>query len=143
MNFPQTLEIAQLCPSQGGSAVFTARSFVALLNDSIEYNDAGICNAQGIFRLTHLSSSVAKKTFLSCIPNPSSGAVQLLYSGFSGNKMLVEFRNYLGQLLIKKEIISRSNSIYLDDMHLFNGLYNVTVRDEKGISVSTNLIISR
>ena len=51
-NYSGILAIASQCPFAGGSAVERARSYVALINDSVYYDDLNICLQSGIYRFS-------------------------------------------------------------------------------------------
>lgn len=42
-DYENILQVAIQCPSSGGPSVHKARIFIALVNDSIEYNDGDVC----------------------------------------------------------------------------------------------------
>jgi hypothetical protein len=47
------LQVAIQCPSSGGQSVHRARILIALVNDSMEYNDGNVCATMGIFRMAN------------------------------------------------------------------------------------------
>jgi hypothetical protein len=60
--------IANQCPAAGGQSVYRARAMLALINDSLAYDDALTCLQAGIYR--ELNTEIITPV-ITIIPNPA------------------------------------------------------------------------
>ena len=140
MRSESILLVAIQCPYSGGAAVMSARAYLHLLNDTLEYDDEAICSAMGIYRIQNLQSGKNEKELM-VIPNPSNGIVQLVYTGLSGNEITVEVYDVLGKLVFTKSILSSSNTIQLTLTNFNNGLYNLKLSDQYGKHLTEKILL--
>lgn len=136
------LLVAIQCPYSGGAAVSSARAFIHLLNDTLEYDDDAICSVMGIFRMQSLQNG-RKVNSLKVLPNPSSGINQLIFSGLNGHVLNVEIIDALGKLVFTKKIQSSSNSIQLNLNELSNGMYYVKLSDQDGVNLTEKILLNK
>lgn len=141
-NYESILHVAIQCPYSGGAAVSTARTFVYLLNDTMEYGDDAICGAMGIFRLQNTKEKIAANQ-ITMFPNPSTGVVQLVFEGLDGDKINVEVFDVLGKLIFTKNMLTNSNTISLTFNNFNNGLYNVKLFDQLGNHVTGKILLNK
>ena len=104
------LQVAIQCPSSGGQSVHRARIFIAIVNDSIEYNDGNVCATMGIFRMANPNGKNNLEPKLICFPNPASSSLQLTFDG-----SIDSLNQLIGNLA--------SNSPYIDPTYPFKGFY--------------------
>lgn len=137
------LQVAIQCPSSGGSSVHRARIFIALVNDSMEYNDGNVCATMGIFRMADPSGKNNLEPKLICFPNPASSSLQLLFNGLSGSEFNLEIHESSGKLISAKKFTSALGVYYLNTSSLSDGLFHILIRDNAGKHVSSKFIVSR
>jgi len=139
MNFPQTLAIAQLCPSQGGAAVYTARFFVSLLNDSIEYDDQWVCLQQGILRINNQTQINESDIKLEIKPNPSGDFTNIYLIRVGNEKYNLTVIDIRGKVILS-ELNHTENNITLNTKNIVNGIYIVNITFESGKIIQEKLI---
>ncbi len=140
--YENILQVAVQCPSSGGQSVHRARIFIAIVNDSIEYNDGNVCATMGIFRMANPNGKNNLEPKLICFPNPASSSLQLIFDGLSGTEFNLEIHDSSGRLISSKKFIS-SGVYYLNTSSLSDGLFHILVRDNAGKNVSSKFIVSR
>jgi hypothetical protein len=139
--YNQILPIAQQCPDQGGQSVFRARHFVAMINDSIEYDDAAVCLSQGILRTANTKNS--QQPCLILLPNPARDEVEVLlinYRETEFNLSIIDMkgkRNFTS-LLQNAKALNQINTSTLPP-----GVYIVEASYHGEVICRTKLIIVR
>ena len=113
-----TLEsIAEMCPLEGGDAVYEARAIVAHLTGA-SFDDADLCTVS--LERTHAEkqeADTAGKIVL--YPNPTTG--QVYWTGTDDQPIRIRVFNSLGQQLA--EVVSTTG--YANLGHLQQGIYHV------------------
>src|SRR6185436_15914480 len=101
-NYEDILSIASQCPYTGGPAVERARTFIAIVNDSIAYDDETVCLIHGVFRASNVKfQQFQEESKIMVKPNPANSKVEItLKGGFEDGICKIELRNFFGQLLI-------------------------------------------
>lgn len=136
------LQVAIQCPSSGGPSVHRARIFIALVNESMEYNDGDVCATMGIFRMVDPNGKNNVEPTLICFPNPASSSLQLLFNGLNGIEFNLEIHDSSGKLISSKKFTS-SGVYYLNTTFLSDGLFHLLVRDNTGKNVSSKFVVSK
>ena len=110
--------IAEMCPIEGGDAVYEARAIVERLTGET-YDDAVICATEERPSSGRNSDSrIESKDFL-VFPNPSSG--HIYWTGLKEQSVTVRVFNALGQLIVEREAIANR----LDLSALTAGVYHL------------------
>ena len=138
--FNDILAIAQQCPYRGGNAVYIARNYIAMLGDTIIYDDASICLQQGIFRqgtINELPIEVYLK------PNPADEYVEIFISNNNGINCSIKILDVLGKLHLNKLIDCKQKVIRIDTKQLSAGVYSVAFISDAYILKANKLIIER
>ncbi|MBK7966103.1 MAG: T9SS type A sorting domain-containing protein [Bacteroidetes bacterium] len=137
--FPVFLNIAQQCPSQGGSAVYRARFFVALFNDSITYDDFSVCLAQGYYReMSPYLNQPAFETNLIIKPNPANEQVEIILENTYAQDYILRITDIEGRI---KFHFNKATSDYKTNINtetLSPGIYFVLVNNFSGLHLSKN-----
>ena len=143
-HYPSFLYIAQQCPSQGGPAVYRARFFVSLFNDSLTYDDFTVCLAQGYYR--EMSSDlvdVSVNPSLIIKPNPANEQVEILIENYNEKDYSLRISDVTGRNNFYISKIAGDNKTNLNTSRLTQGVYFVLVEDSSGLVLSKKLIIVR
>lgn len=136
-------EIARLCPSLGGEAVYRARSLYAIISDTAFYNDELTCLQQGVlFRLSgDKESKNNSNNNFKVIPNPNNGQFTLKANFEEPQILQMRVVSALGQIVYNERV-------KFDIEHNFNclfnksqGLYFIQVLDKAGEIIFSEKII--
>ncbi len=126
--YADILAIANLCPFEGGVAVYQARTLVALFNDSIVYNDDMVCLQSGIYRMGSTKNEI-KSEELKIIPNPASDEVTIL-TGSKNGICLIELFNVMGEKLLTEKLDCKVNEHKISVKNFANGIYSMKLKTE-------------
>jgi Secretion system C-terminal sorting domain len=139
--YNQILPIAQQCPDQGGPSVFRARHFVAMVNDSIEYDDAGVCLSQGILRTANTKNS--QQPCLILLPNPARDEVEVLLINYQEAKFNLRIIDLEGKNIFNSALERTYSPNKINTEILSPGVYIVEASNNGGVLCRTKLIIVR
>ncbi len=143
-NFSGILAIASQCPFAGGSAVERARSYVALINDSVYYDDLNICLQSGIYRMANVDSEKTNNSNSIIIkPNPANDKVEVNLIGKFEGVCKVEFINAFGQTSLMEEMNCNETLKSINVSHLQQGIYTIKVYINNQISLINKVAIIR
>ncbi|MBK9318795.1 MAG: T9SS type A sorting domain-containing protein [Bacteroidetes bacterium] len=137
----QIFGIASQCPFQGGQGVFRARYFFSFFNDSIEYNDAAVCLAQGILKTKRLVNGIIPHMLIK--PNPASSQTEIKMKGFGDEQFSLTITDIHGRELFVKNNLSFNETVYLQTKYFTQGVYYVIARKNKSHLCREKLIIIR
>ena len=124
-NYALLLSIANQCPYAGGPAVERARTFVALVNDSILYNDENVCLQSGIYKI--ISEDLNNQTSLKIHPNPASTLIDISLIGAIGGICKIEMLDATGKNIMSTNMTCMEKNTRLDISRLTHGMYVVKV----------------
>ena len=141
-DYESILYIAHQCPYQGGNAVYSARFYSFLFNDSIVYDDLATCLAQGYYKTANNpTSSLAKETLLTIKPNPAKDFVEISLLNSKSDFYKIEIRDVNDQLLYSESTIQCREIKLLNTSKLISGIYLLKVIEENGNLIHSKLII--
>ena len=143
-DYESILYIAQQCPSQGGSAVYRARFFVSLFNDSLTYNDFSVCLAQGYYREMNpylYQDNIEPNLIIK--PNPASEYVEIIFENSSEINYSICIIDLEGRNMINYIKVASDLKTIINTSELSPGIYFVLVDDSNGLQLSKKLIILR
>lgn len=136
-------EIARLCPSLGGEAVYRARSLYAIISDTAFYNDELTCLQQGVlFRLS--GDKESKNNFIKdfkVIPNPNNGQFTLKAELEESQLLQIRVVSSLGQVLYNKQLNFTTEYNFDCLLNKSQGLYFIQVLDKAGEIIFSEKII--
>jgi hypothetical protein len=142
--FPSFLYIAQQCPSQGGAAVYRARFFVSLFNDSLTYDDFSVCLAQGYYK--EMASTLSQASFAPTIivkPNPAMDIVEIRLENNKEKAYVLRITDLEGRIKFHFNKAANELKTIINSNDLSPGIYFVLVDDSNGLQLSKKLIIVR
>ena len=132
--------IAQQCPYQGGKAVYEARFFISLFNDSITYDDQSVCLGQGIFRMNGQGNAKMNTVQLEIKPNPSRDLVEIKIVGIKSENCDIQIIDLEGRALLNHNKINLTN-FKVNTSTFSPGVYIVKVRVGENIQLQEKLVI--
>ncbi|HOZ91149.1 MAG TPA: T9SS type A sorting domain-containing protein [Bacteroidia bacterium] len=142
--YSQVLNIAIQCPHVGGKAVYKARSFMALLNDSIEYDDVSVCTQAGYRKAaTNEPANEVIKGNISIIPNPANEVITVTLSDDISGICKILFYDVVGKLILSKELDCNKKTHSLSVKNLSEGVYTVKAKIANQNSKQFKLIVVR
>jgi len=135
------ISIAQQCPSSGGEAVFRARNIIRKVNDSLIYDDAGVCAQLGIYRKKQIVKNEIDLGSFILIPNPAEHQTQLIFNQPPTSSYIIQVINNEGKVVEKRVVNHNLSSLVLNTGALSDGLYTVNVIRINGEFESEKLLI--
>ena len=142
--YSQVLAIAVQCPHVGGKAVYKARSFMALLNDSIEYDDFSVCTQAGYRRAANNEQTKeVLKGNIFILPNPANEVITVTLSDDISGICKILFYDVVGKLILSKELDCNKKTHSLSVKNLSKGLYSVKAKIASQNSKQFKLIVVR
>ena len=139
--YEQVFSVAQQCPSSGGEAVFRARNIIRKVNDSLIYDDAGVCAQMGIYRKKQNVIDPTEIRLFILIPNPAQHQTQLIFNQPPSSNYLIQIINGEGRVVESRNVNHQLSSLVLDTEKLANGLYTVNMIKQNGEFESEKLMI--
>jgi len=122
--YSQILEIATQCPDAGGKAVYRARPFVELFNDSVEYDDVNACHLAGIYRES-IKESASEFKGVKIIPNPANESIELIITGKYQGICKVIIKNSINKNVYSKSFDCKLKQTRINTSNFVSGIYYV------------------
>jgi hypothetical protein len=120
------LSIAEQCPYYGGEAVYRARAAIALVNDSIEYNDDVNCLMLGYYRQAGVESTI-KNELIEVKPNPANEYVSIKVNCNEDEMFVAEINNAVGQTVLQTKLqCNIENVVKINQFQ--QGVYTVRIK---------------
>ena len=142
-NYSGILAIASQCPFAGGAAVERARSFIALLNDTIAYNDDNICLQSGIYRYANDTVRTVEENKIIIQPNPASNEVSIILKGEFEGLCNIQIKNAMGEEILFSQMNCAEKQRMVDVSNLAQGVYIVKVNVNNITFLNSKLVIVR
>ena len=144
-NYEELFAIASQCPYAGGPAVERARTLIALVNDSVYYDDDNVCLQSGIYRQSNNNSNNIKQEIkvININPNPANDEVTITLIGKFEGLCTIEITNALGVIIVTKTLNCKDAVAKIDVSKLTPGAYTIKVNAENKYSVHSKLVIIR
>ncbi len=140
-NNSNILSIANQCPYVGGAAVERARTFIALINDSIFYDDANVCLQSGIYRIANSDSSITLANNIIIKPNPANDKVEIFLSGNLEGVCYIELKNVMGEIVLMDEMNCKDKYKIIDLGKFSQGVYSVKVHTNNFETIKKLVIV--
>jgi hypothetical protein len=136
-------QIATMCPSLGGSAVYKARTLNALLNDTLEYNDELTCLQQGV--LYRLAQTTIKQEVseIQVFPNPSTNQLTIKYSNAEAYPLHIEIMDALGRTTSNTMLNSSPAVLSSEITNLATGVYFYRIIDNANTIVKQDKLVKQ
>ncbi|MCB8931496.1 MAG: T9SS type A sorting domain-containing protein, partial [Bacteroidetes bacterium] len=142
-NFSGIYSIASQCPYSGGRAVEKARSFMALLNDTIAYNDNNVCLQSGIYRYANDTVRTVEENKIIIQPNPASNEVSIILKGEFEGLCNIQIKNAMGEEILFSQMNCAEKQRMVDVSNLAQGVYIVKVNVNNITFLNSKLVIVR
>ncbi|MBK8876574.1 MAG: T9SS type A sorting domain-containing protein [Bacteroidia bacterium] len=140
--YSEILSIAQQCPYTGGPAVERARILIALVNDSVFYDDANTCMQVGVYRQQNIDIFTEPTSNSILInPNPAKDKIEIKLKGDFKGLCKVEISNMMNELVIQQGMNCEEKTTTIDVSTLSQGIYTVKVSVDKQFYISKLSII--
>jgi hypothetical protein len=137
------LFIAMQCPYTGGPAVERARSFVALLDDSVLYDDVNTCLQNGVYRFANDTTAEINYSDITIIPNPAVDKVTVQLTGIEDGICTIQIRNVINEIVYESEFNCAEKNHLIHLNNLSGGVYSIAVNAANKKSVNSKFIILR
>ena len=142
-NYSGLFVVASQCPYVGGAAVERARTFIALINDSINYDDANVCLQSGVYRTAKDTTEEIKSTDIKIIPNPANDKVTIQLTGIEEGICKIQIRNVLNEVIQDNVFDCKKQEYTINISNLSQGVYSITINAANKKSLVSKLIIAR
>jgi hypothetical protein len=139
-NYSNVFAIANQCPAAGGQAVHRARAMLALINDSLEYDDLNACLQVGIYRETEIFH-VDESFDFNLIPNPASKEVIVEFITKQTGKCKLRIYNAIGSSVSQYELDCELTKHIINLDQFLAGVYMVEVKFNNFKQVKKLIII--
>ncbi len=105
-------------------------------------NDKYDCTKELVFNLSrcNLERAANKENALVLIPNPAKQQTKVVYSLLSNNNLSLEISNALGIVFYKQKLTTNFGTLDLDISYLTQGLYTVSILQNKTSMIHKKLI---
>jgi len=131
--------VARQCPVEGGNAVFKARALLALINNTLNYDDRDICNRVGI-ELKQGQPDLNGGN-IKLYPNPANSKVKVVYLANEDFSYSFTIYNSIGQIILIKKLNSDSSYFEFDSSAINQGVYYYCYIGTDGLNENGKLII--
>ncbi|MEI2760513.1 MAG: T9SS type A sorting domain-containing protein [Bacteroidia bacterium] len=139
-HYNEIMNIAEQCPYYSGEAVYRARAVIALVNDSIEYNDDVNCLLYGIYRQGKTANELTSER-IEVKPNSASDYVSIKVSCKENETFSADITNTVGQSVLNKKLkCNQVNIINISELQ--QGAYTIVVKTKNEIQ-NFKLIVVR
>ncbi|MCO5288443.1 MAG: T9SS type A sorting domain-containing protein [Bacteroidetes bacterium] len=140
-NYSGIFAIASQCPFAGGAAVERARSFIALVNDSVYYDDLNICLQSGIYRIANSDSSITLENSIIIKPNPANDKVEVFLNGNLDGVCFIELKNIMGEIVLMDEMNCKDKRKIIDLGKFSQGVYSIKVHTNNFETIKKLVIV--
>ncbi|MBS1764498.1 MAG: T9SS type A sorting domain-containing protein [Bacteroidetes bacterium] len=140
-NYQQILSIAEQCPFSGGKAVYIARGFAEMLNDSIAFDD-DICLQQGYYRIQNELKNNKVLNDIDLIPNPANSYADVILNKNYEGICRVKITDVYSKIVFEQSFDCNKKQFRINTTSFFNGMYNVQISvNDNAINVTKLIIV--
>jgi hypothetical protein len=125
-DYSALLQIAQQCPSAGGTAVYTARVMLSLISDEIDYDDDNACLQAGYYRMQQLQVNTDRAEIV-IVPNPANETVKFITKNTLKGVCKIRLLNSIGKLVFESSFNCSDKEYTLDVSHFAQGIYQAEI----------------
>jgi hypothetical protein len=139
--YSSIISVAMQCPYTGGEAVIRARTFAAMLNDSLAYDDANVCLQNGVYRISKADSSAQSANNIIVKPNPTTDKIDVILNGSFEGICSVEIVNTLNMIVFKQTKPCTEKYQTMDVSKLSQGIYTFKVSVTDGTILISKIAV--
>ncbi len=139
--YNEILGVAEQCPTYGGPAVYRARTLLALLNDSLSFEDACSQYSSSRNQLANQHNKLTPK--ISIVPNPANNKINIILAEAFKGICQIEISNSLGESVLLEQKNCNDKSVIVSVSDLKPGVYSVKVLLGESASDIVKLVIAR
>lgn len=136
-------QIATMCPSLGGSAVYKARTLNAMLNDTLEYNDELTCLQQGVLYRLAQTTRKQEVSEIQVFPNPSTNQLTIKYDYADAYPLRIEIIDALGRTTSNTLLNSSPAVLSGEISNLASGVYFYRITDNTNTIIKQHKLIKQ
>jgi hypothetical protein len=125
-NYSIIESIAVQCPYAGGKAVYRARTFMEMMNDTMDYDDRNTCAQSGVFRKPTVLNTPLTHS-IKIIPNPANEKIEIILLGEYEGMCNLVLRNAIGEEIYNGSLDCKKKSTHIDISDFSSGVYYVQV----------------
>jgi hypothetical protein len=126
-------DIATQCPYTGGEAVYRARALHFALTGESHFDDATICNNEGIaWRQAYPKEQATVPFSVQVIPNPASDKGSFVFTAPTSSTQIIFIYNSLGQKIAEYRINEEEKGLDFSTENYASGMYYYTVGNLQG-----------
>jgi hypothetical protein len=127
----------------GGKAVYKARSYMYLVNDTIVYDDEYVCSQAGFRKGKNVKEEKGMPSDIQIIPNLANDKVTVQLTGIDDGICKIQIRNMLNEIIYDDIFNCKEQKHIINVSNLRQGVYSITVNAANKKSVINKLIIER
>lgn len=142
-SYPGIFAIASQCPYVGGEAVERARTYIALINDSISYDDANICLQSGVYRFANDATEKITSSDIKIIPNPANDKVTVQLTRIDNGICKIQIRNVMNEIVYDDVFDCKNQKHIINISNLSQGVYSIFISTANRKTIISKLIIMR
>jgi len=143
-NYAGIFALANQCPFAGGEAVERARTKVAMVNDSVYYNDVNTCLQNGIYRIANKDSFLVKEIKSIVIkPNPANDKITVELIGNYEGICNIEVINPLNKVILNEQMPCNEKVKTINVSQIAQGIYSVNVYINNEVRLVNKITIIR
>ncbi|MBK8848419.1 MAG: T9SS type A sorting domain-containing protein [Bacteroidetes bacterium] len=133
-------EIASMCPYIGGEAVYQARSYLSLNGDSLLYDDATICAANGIYKI---KSTSFENCGIHILPNPAKDQITIHTNLKTDEAISLEIKDVIGKLVLITNCKLNNGEAKISLEHINQGTFFINIGLKNGMLYNGKIILIR
>jgi len=141
-DLPQILDIATMCPYQGGPSVYNARVLASYFDNTMQYDDVGVCFQHGVLKQQMITNGL-KGEQVQIIPNPANTEAEVIVSGKLEGICKIEIRDAVGKTILEQTFSCNKRKHALNLSSLAPGAYVVIVNINGSLNQFGKLVIAR
>lgn len=132
--------IAEQCPFSGGKAVYIARGFAEMLNDTVVFDD-DICLQQGYYRLQNELTDNKALNDIDLIPNPANSYADVILNKNYEGICRVKITDVYSKIVFEQSFDCNKKQFRINTTSFLNGMYNVQISVNDNAHIVSKLII--
>ncbi|MEP7171156.1 MAG: T9SS type A sorting domain-containing protein, partial [Bacteroidota bacterium] len=141
--YQQILNVATQCPYIGGTAVYRARPYVTMFNDTIEYNDDDLCEQHGIYRVAQDKNTEIKNRDILIIPNPANDIAEIILQGDYEGICKIKVEDIIGRIIKINTFDCKRKRNIISTSGFAPGIYQINVIINNDYIKTAKLVIVR
>jgi hypothetical protein len=128
------------CPLFGGQAVYRARTLFALIDDSIDFENACLQSTNSKILIQDKETDFWD---LKLVPNPADQKISLFLTNNYSGICYIEITNSIGEIVLNLQKNCQDNIVNIETKNLIPGVYSIHILLGTKINSITKLVIAR